>query len=353
MGSHKLTGLVGLASLLLVPAAPLLAQEGRVLILQTNAAGDNVHVIDAATNRVVEVVEGIEIPHGVTPHPDGSEFYVSNEHDRTLDVVSTESFAVVEKIPLSAGPHNIDITPDGSKVYVAIMNGGAAVDVIDTKSRRNVKTIPVAGGVHNVFVAPDGKHVVAGMIGARTLTVIDTATDEPLWSYEFEPVLGLNSLEDGGVRPMAFEQNPDGSTKSIFVQTSGYHGIRVIDFEKRELVKSIRIPDIPLSQVDNDALQGSPGHGLEVTTDGRTLWFASKPHNRVYAFSLPDLTLVGAVDVGSHPDWLTSTPDSRYVYAANAGSNSVSVVDRETMKEIARVPVGQTPKRNNTLVVRR
>ena len=353
MRSHRFDRLVGLLLGFLLTGSPLWGQEGRVLILQTNAAGDNVHVIDAATNRVVEVVEGIEIPHGVTPHPNGSEFYVSNEHDRTLDVVSTRTFEVVAKIPLSAGPHNIDITPDGSKVYVGIMNGGAAVDVIDTKARRNVKTIPMEGGVHNVYVSPDGKHAVAGMIGARMLTVIDTGSDEPLWSYEFEPVLGLNSLEDGGVRPMAFEPNPDGSTKSIFVQTSGFHGLRVIDFETRKLVRSVRIPDIPLNEIDNDALQGSPGHGLEITADRRTLWFASKPHNRVYAFSLPDLSLVGSVEVGSHPDWLTSTPDSRYVYAANAGSNSVSVVDRETMTEVARVPVGQTPKRNNTLVVGR
>lgn len=327
--------------------------KAQVRIVQTNAAGDNVHVIDPATNKVVDVIEGIHIPHGVTSQPDGSRLYVSNEHDRTLDVISTTTMKVVKKIPLSAGPHNIDITPDGAKVYVAIMNDGAALDVVDTRRAEVVKTIPMAGGVHNVYVTPDGRHAVAGMIGARTLTVVDTRTDEALWSYEFKPELGLNSLEDAGVRPMAFEQNPDGSTKHIFVQTSGFHGVRVIDFKTQKLTRSIKIPDLPLTEIDNDALQGSPGHGLEVTADGRTLWFASKPHNRVYAFSLPNLELVGSVKVGYHPDWLTSTPDSRYVYAANAGSNSVSAVDRETMTEVARIPVGQTPKRNHTLILPR
>jgi YVTN family beta-propeller protein len=231
------------------------------------------------------------------------------------------------------------------------MSGERGVDVVDTRSGQMVKNVETRDGVHNVYVTPDGKHAVAGMIGARTFAVIDTGTDETIWSHRFEPVRGLGALEDGGVRPMAFETNPDGSTKHIFVQTSGFHGFHVVDFETREVIRSLEVPTIPVSRIDNDALQGSPGHGLEVTDDGRTLWFASKPHNSVYAWSLPDFEFLGGVQVGYHPDWLTSTPDSRYVYAANAGSNSVSVVDRETMTEVARIPVGQTPKRNHTAVL--
>jgi YVTN family beta-propeller protein len=327
------------------------AQDGRAVILQTNAAGDQVHVIDPATNTVSGIIEGIPIPHGVTSHPDGTLFYVSNEHDRTLDVISSSTLKVVRQIPLSGGPHNISITPDGRKIYVGIMSGEPAVDVIDTRTQRLERSIPMEGGIHNTFVTPDGKFAVAGSIAARQFTVIDTNTDEPVWSLRFEPELGLGSLEDAGVRPMAFETNEDGSTKHVFVQTSGFHGFHVIDFATRRLVRSIRVPAKPLAEIDNDGLQGSPGHGLEVTDDGRTLWFASKPHNSVYAWSLPDFQFLGGVPVGYHPDWLTSTPDSRYLYAANAGSNNVSVVDRETMTEIARIPVGQTPKRNHTAIV--
>jgi YVTN family beta-propeller protein len=46
------------------------------------------------------------------------------------------------------------------------------------------------------------------------------------------------------------------------------------------------------------------------------------------------------------------TPDSRYLYAANAGSNDVSVIDTQQMVEIARIRVGQVPKRNHTAVLR-
>jgi len=69
------------------------------------------------------------------------------------------------------------------------------------------------------------------------------------------------------------------------------------------------------------------------------------------AYSLPDLKLNGNVKVGHHPDWLTFTPDGKRLYVANAGSNSVSVVDVAARKELLQIPVGQTPKRNITAVL--
>jgi len=59
---------------------------------------------------------------------------------------------------------------------------------------------------------------------------------------------------------------------------------------------------------------------------------------------------MGGVDVGRTPDWLTFTPDSRKVYVSNAGANSVSAIDMKSMKELARIKVGEVPKRNITAV---
>ncbi|MCI0435157.1 MAG: hypothetical protein L0271_16185 [Gemmatimonadetes bacterium] len=342
MMSARLTAIlaVSFGSVLIAIQAP--AQTRTVRIIQTNAAGDNVHLIDPATHRVVDMIRGIPIAHGVTSHPDGTELYFSNEVERTLDIVSVQTLNVAKKIPLSGRPNNVAITPDGRKIYVAIRDPGAFVDVIDLQAGKVVKSIPTAGGVHNVYVTPDGAHVVAGMIAARTLTVIDARTDEPVWSMEF----------DGGVRPMAFENKPDGSTGRIFVQISDFHGFYVIDFAKREVVRKVTMPELPITRVDDDGLQGSPGHGLAVSPDGTQIWSTSKPTNHVYAWTLPDLEFIGGVAVGSHPDWLTMTPDGRYLYSANAGSNDVSVIDTKLMREVVRIPVGQVPKRNHTALLR-
>ncbi len=77
----------------------------------------------------------------------------------------------------------------------------------------------------------------------------------------------------------------------------------------------------------------------------------SRLNSAVYSYSLPDLKLLGGVDVGLAPDWVTLTPDGKTAYVANAASNSVSVVDIRSMREITRIPVGQVPKRNITAVL--
>ena len=70
---------------------------GVVRVLQTNAAGDNIHVIDPATNKVVGMIEDIEVPHGITIAPDGSRIYVTNESLTTLDVVDAKTLKVFKR----------------------------------------------------------------------------------------------------------------------------------------------------------------------------------------------------------------------------------------------------------------
>ena len=324
---------------ILALSGPAFAQ---VRVLQTNSQGDNIHLIDPATNQIVGEVKGVPINHGAAAAPDGSRFYFSSEAEQTLHVVDGKTLQTVKKIPLTARPNNISISRDGRRVYVGIVSAPGAVDVIDTTTLEKVKSIPTKGGIHNVYVTPDGRHVIAGSIAGRLMTVIDQKSEEPIWT-----------LFEEGVRPMAFETNPDGSTKRIFVQLSNLHGFAVVDFAQRKEVARVELPnDIPADKVDKGPFNASPSHGLGVAPDGRTLWVTSRPNARVYAYSLPDLKLLGAVDLGGRPDWVTFTPDSKQVYISTENTNSTVVIDVAARKEIARIRVGASPKRNITVVTR-
>src|SRR5438094_2630521 len=217
----------------LLLALPLTASTVR--IIQTNSAGDNVHIIDPATNKVVGVINGIEVGHGAAVSPDGSRYYFSDEAESTLDVVDRKTLKVTRRIPLSGHPNNISISKDGRRVYVGIAVAPGAVDVIDTTSLEKVKSIPVKGAVHNTYVTPDGKYVVSGSIPSKTITVIDAQTEKPVWALTM----------DLGIRPMAFAANPDGSTKWIFVQLSGLNGFAVVDFTTQKEINRIKLPDLP------------------------------------------------------------------------------------------------------------
>lgn len=313
----------------------------KLRIIQTNSAGDNAHLIDPVTNKVVGEIKDIEANHGVAASPDGSRIYFSDEALETLDIVDARTLQVTKRVALSGRPNNLSISRDGRRVYVAIVQAPGAVDVIDTASQERVKSIPAKGGVHNTYVTPDGKYVIAGSIVGKIMTVIDQQTEQPVWSLEF----------DLGVRPMAFELNPDGSTKRIFVQLTEFHGFAVVDFQTRKEGARITLPPLPPGKVDNKE-GGNISHGMAVTADGKTLVVTSRQNSALYAYSLPDLKLLGGADVGLAPDWVTLTPDSKTAYVANAESNSVSVVDIKTMKEVTRIPVGHVPKRNTTAMLR-
>ena len=319
----------------------LTLQASTVRIVQTNSAGDSVMLIDPDTNKVVGEIKDIEVNHGAAASPDGSRLYITNEAESTVDVADLKTLKVIKHIPLTNHPNNIAVSKDGKRVYAAIVAGAGAVDVIDTTTLTRVKSIRTEGGIHNVYVTPDGKHVVAGSIPGRKVTVIDQKTEEILWTVPTRE----------GVRPITFDTNPDGSTKRIFLQLSGFNGFTTIDFATHKLGEEIKLPEVSKEEKVTEGLQGAPAHGLAVTADGKTLCVLSKMNSRIYTFSLPDLKMTGEAKVGHHPDWVTLTPDGKRAYVANAGSNSVSVIDLATHKELTQIPVGQVPKRNITAVL--
>jgi YVTN family beta-propeller protein len=168
---------------------------------------------------------------------------------------------------------------------------------------------------------------------------------------------------DLGVRCMAIETNPDGSTKRVFSQMSTLNGFSVIDFAAQKEAARITLPSVPKEFDHGGYRTNEPSHGIGVAPDNKTLWVTSIPNNVVYEYSLPDLKVIGQVDLPSEKiagrdaalsavaNWVTFTPDGKELYVSNSGLRSVSVVDTATMKVIKVIPVGEVPKRNNTLVI--
>jgi YVTN family beta-propeller protein len=346
--SRIILGILVLAALSLV-AETAAAQKARIYV--TNSAGDSIHVIDPASNKVVQVIEGIEAAHGIDFSPDGKRVYVSNESDTTLDVFDAASGRLTAKVKLSGHPNNIATTKDGGRVVVGIAEEPGALDVIDTKTLKVAKSIPVNGRLHNVYVTPDNKYVVTGSIRSKILTVIDLATEKIAWELTL----------DQGVRPMALEPGPDGAVRRIFAQLSNLNGFAVIDFAARKEVARFFLPDNGFGVAERRL--DSPSHGIGVAPDGRTLWVTSISANSVFAYSLPELKLLGEarlpeikVDgrkpISTVPNWVTFTPDGKRLYISNAAARSVSVIDTDAIRLIATVPVGEVPKRINTLVLR-
>src|SRR6204780_420704 len=338
----------------LVALAPLPAAAATVRIYVTNSAGDSIHVIDPVTNKVVQEIKNIVGAHGIAFSPDATRVYVSNEETSTLDVFDRKSGKLIKKVALSDHPNNISVTKNGDRIVVAIARGRGGLDIVDAATLTLKTTISTNGGrLHNVYVTPDNKYVVGGSIPAKTFYVFDLEKEQLAWAMPM----------DLGVRCMAIETNPDGSTKRVFAQMSTLNGFSVIDFAQQKEAARIKLPSVPQEFDSGGYRDNEPSHGIGVAPDNKTLWVTRIPNNAVYEYSLADLALIGKVDLPSETiagraaplsagaNWVTFTPDGKELFISNSEARSVSVVDTAAMKVVKVIPVGEVPKRNNTLVI--
>jgi YVTN family beta-propeller protein len=339
---------------LVLLAGPLAAATVRVYV--ANRGGTTIDVIDTATNKVVEVIKGIESPEVIRFSPDGNRLYITSRSEDVLDVRDRKSGKTIKKIPLSGWANDAMVTSDGRLIVVCIRNTGqeaidaGALDIIDAKSLEKVKSIPVRRGLHDVSVTGDGKFAAAGSPGGQFITVFDLQKMEIAWEVQY----------DQGVLPVIIESNADGSGNRIFAQLNRTNGFSVVDFATHKEVARIKNPDEP-----SGFPPGCEGisHGIGMAPDHKTLWTNSRPANAVFVYSLPDLKLLGHVPLpetevpgksprGGGPAWVTFTPDSKTVYVSTCGTKSITAIDVSSMKEITRIPVHEMPDRISTLALK-
>ena len=217
------------------------------------------------------------------------------------------------------------------------------MDVFDLDTHEKITSVEVTTGIHNVYVSPDGNWVVAGLNGRSvgSIEIIDPTIDEV--------VDAITLVDDEGephtVRPMAFVAGDDGSVDRLLAHGTGVNGIWVIDWETREKETMLWPPVLPAWMRNADGNQGAPMHGLEVLPDRSAFWASSRLDSRIYGWSLPDLEYIGAIEVGPTANWMTSTPDSRYMYVAISGSDQTIAIDLQTHEIVARMTTGARPAR--------
>jgi len=346
--------LLCLRHLWILLAMPLTA--GTVRIYVANKAGTTIDVIDPETNKVVKVIGDIESPEIARFSPDGSRTYITSGGENVLDVLDTKSGKLIKKVPLSGWANECTVTSDGRLILACIRNTGlamkqkGALDIIDAASLEKVKSIPVRDGLHDLAVTRDCKYAAAGSPPGHFLTVFDLERMEVAWEVQY----------DQGVQPIAMENNPDGSGRRIFLQLGQTNGFSVVDFATHKEVARIKFPNEP-----GGFGRGCEGmsHGIGIAPDQKTLWANSTPASAVFVYALPEIKLLGHVSFtgiqvpgeakprGAGPAWITFTPDSKTVYVSTCGTRSVSAIDVQTIKEVARIPAGEEADRVSTLVI--
>jgi YVTN family beta-propeller protein len=314
-------------------APPALAEgppaKARQKLYITNSTGDDVTVVDVASNKVLGRIEVGRHPHGIAAPANGSFILVTIEGTKPGQLVWIDPVTdkVTHRMNIGPAPNQLAITPDGAFAYVPASDGN--YEVIDVAQKKIIKKIRTGGRPHNTLCSPDGKRMYLAPMGSpKRVTIVDVATHTKIAEVPFSNV----------VRPIAL--SPD--EKRLYANVDGLVGLEVADLSTRK-----KIHRVPAKLAAEHKKVASRSHGLGVRPDGKEIWECDVEHHEVHVYDLTNdrPKQIATIPVGHRVYWLTFSPDGRTCYASVRGKNNVAVIDTASKKVIARIPAGKEPKR--------
>ena len=296
-----------------------------------NTAGDTLSVIDLDRQEVVGDVPIGNHPHGLALSPDQRRIYCSVESARAIIVLDTSTDRIVASVPTTGVPNQLAATPDGHWVYVAINDKGTA-DVIDVRQEKVAKTLDIGSRPHNCYCPQGARHMYVTSIGDHLVRQFDFAHDH---------ALKQTMRFDGAVRPLCVTRDE----KWLFVALEGLHGFAWADLTSGKQAGRMEQPLPPPEKRSKFAYMNT--HGLELRPGDRELWVSSFIGNGLMVYDITGEAprYLTTVSVGDAPNWLTFSPDGKHAYSANAGANSITIVNCETRIALKEIKVGSVPKR--------
>ncbi len=311
---------------LTAPAAQNPAQK----LYVANSAGNDIHVIDAATYKVIKSVEVGPQPHGLAATKNGDLMFITIENsdgeEGELLWFDTATDTVTKRMKIGPRPNQLACTPDGKLVYIPIDD--ASWWVVDTAKAAVIKKIPTGGRPHNTLCTADGKTMYLGPKGSYHVLIAD-ATDHKL--------IGEIPTSDAP-RPITLSNDE----KYLYANVDTLIGFEIADIAKRKVIHRVE------AEVPAELLRkASRSHGIGIRPDGKELWMCDVYHDRTYVFDMatmpPKQTKTITMKGGGY--WMSFSPDGKHCCISERIGESVAIFDTASKEVVARIPVGKAPKR--------
>jgi DNA-binding beta-propeller fold protein YncE len=293
------------------------------------------------------LVERIRIPEfhslrGVAVDPPSATVYGSvggnggSSGNGALVAYSLLAHKVLWQRSFRSGTDSLAITPNGRALYVP--EGERTMSdrwyVVDARTGRTTHVIHAAPGPHNTIVSADGRKVYLGPRNSRFLLVASTESNHV--------VLRVGPLRPG-VRPFTVDE----ARGLAYTTATGFLGFQVSNLRSGRVLYTV-----PIEFPWRHSL-GTPGHGIGLTPDGRTLAVIDVPNSYVHVYDVArvpgraprhvaDVRLTHSMRGRESPcggdcgraGWLQYGLDGRYLWVADDGD----VVSAATNRVAGYVP---------------
>ena len=214
-------------------------------------------------------------------------------------------------IPLSSDlPLNIALSPDGQ--YAAVTNNGngaQTIDLINLREKRVTASLPIAKAWLGLAFDKDQLYASGGnddiIIHYRhtgdTLLPVDTLVLGKPWP--------ANKISPTGL-------SIDAQHHRLYVVTKEDDALYTFDLRSNKLVSRTAL--------------GAEAYTCLLSPSGQQLYISAWGGRKVWIYDTQQQTLLDSVATEDHPTDMTLDRKGRFLYVANANSNSVSVTDCKT-----------------------
>jgi YVTN family beta-propeller protein len=324
--SRRLTPCLALTLLL---CTSVQAGGPRQKLYITNSSGDDVTVVDVATNKVITRIEVGPHPHGIAAPAAQDLILVTIEGSKPGELVWIDPATdkITRRLPTGPAPNQLAVTPDGRFAYVPVDDG--YYEVVDVARAKIIERIFTGGRPHNTVCSVGGQHMyLAPMGNPKKVTIVDVPTHKVIGEIPFSSV----------VRPVAITRDE----KRFFAEVDGLVGIEMADVAARKMIERV-----PAQLAPEHKKVGSRSHGLGIRPDEKEVWECDVEHKEVHVYDITSdrPKQIATIPMGGNVYWLTFGPDGRYCYVSVLSRNEVAVVDTAKKEIVARIPAGKAPKR--------
>jgi DNA-binding beta-propeller fold protein YncE len=296
-------GVVDLATFSLEKPISLHAPPGAVVAgphaaYALTPSSGSVHVID----RDLCVVRSAKLAGQLSQirlSPSGQRLFAIAAQDRELIEVDPVTLAVLRRHRLSGEPHSLDVSPAPASACVAVSAASNVVELLNWKTGARV-TAGLPRRIGTVRFRRDG------------LVLLAAASEEPTLSALSVPALETIVDLPLGMQPDNLCFTPDGG--QLFISGNGMDAVAIV------------FPYDTI-QVDQTILAGrDPGVMACGSAPQPYLFVGSNTGADVCVIDVPTRVMVGIVNVGSIPTYITFTPDGQYALVLDQVAGTIAFI---------------------------
>src|SRR3989475_494278 len=292
----------------------------------------------------------IDGPHNVTVAPDGSAWYVTIAHGTpygSLWKTSAGSDTLLGRAQVEMFPTTIALTPDGALAFVANSDFHGdhprtnVVSIVQTATMTPLTNLPACDMPHGVKANHAGTLVYVSCMNSDEILEIDRQTfrirrRHKTGSGMSPAMMPMHATSSGPPQhdcmPTFVSVSPDDHR----LYAASTHGTtpQVLEAGSLELVREIPV--------------GTGAYNVEPSADGRWIIVTNKKAQSVSLVDAQSLTEVAKIPTSkSLPHGVAYSPDGHWVFISQESvgidPGAVDVIDLTTRARVASIPVPRQP----------